>query len=146
MTKLSIRTVVLIVVFIVSRAVAATDSEYLTYPEFISKLDAGLIRSASLDHFSAIHGTYVADGHEKPFHSYADTGSANDVLLTRLLKEKNVPITISEQKERGFFSGAVALPGLLMFGLPLVTLIFVFRINSKLNRLSSQQPRNEPAA
>lgn len=116
---------------------AAAEADYLTYSQFIAEVESGSVKTASLDRFSQITGTHIADGVERAFKSYGDVGSANDVLLTRLLKQKGVAVTLKDQKERsGFFDGPGMFSAVLMFLVPLVTLILAFRINSKLNRLN----------
>ena len=61
------------------------DSDYLSYDDFIRAVEAGHIKAVTLDKFSSINGTQVVGGVEKPFHSYAETGGANDPLLLRFL-------------------------------------------------------------
>jgi ATP-dependent Zn protease len=117
------------------------EATYLTYNEFISEVDSGSVKSVTLDQFSQISGTYIVDGAERPFMSYGHTGSANDVLLARLLKQKAVAVTLKDQKERHSLLGADAFMGLAMFIVPLVTLVLAFRIHAKLSRL-----QNEPKA
>ncbi|MFH1147147.1 MAG: hypothetical protein V1736_05500, partial [Pseudomonadota bacterium] len=64
-------------------AMATEPGEYLSYDDFIRAVDAGQIESVRLDSYSRFEGTRVVDGVKRPFHSYADTGSANDPLLLR---------------------------------------------------------------
>jgi len=122
---------------LLSSVATAAEPDYLTYDKFIAEVEAGSVKSVSLDRLSQIVGTYTTDGAERPFRTYGDTGSANDILLTRLLKQKNVAVTLKDQKERsGFFDGPGMFAGLAMFLVPILTLIFAIRINSKLNRLN----------
>lgn len=115
---------------------AAADADYLTYDKFIAAVDSGSVRSAALGRFSQITGTYTVEGTERPFKSYGGAGTANDILLMRLLKEKNVAVTLENQEKRPeFFGGVGMFSALLMFLVPILTLILAFRINSKLNRL-----------
>ncbi len=115
---------------------SAAEADYLTYDKFIAEVESGYVKSASLDRFSQITGTYTVDGAERAFKSYGDVGSAHDVLLTRLLKQKGVAVTLKDQKERsGFLDGPGMFSAVLMLLVPLVTLILAFRNNSKLNRL-----------
>jgi ATP-dependent Zn protease len=131
------------IVFILgtSTTLPGAEPDYLPYEEFIVAVEAGSVKTVSLDRFSQITGTYTVGGAERPFRSYGDTGSANDVLLNRLLKQKNVAITLKPQQDRNpfFEAGFVAI---LMLFVPLLTLLLAFRINSKLNRLS-QMSRTE---
>jgi ATP-dependent Zn protease len=123
-----------------SGALIDTDATYLTYDKFVAEVDSGAVKSVTLDNFSQISGTYVVDGAERRFTSFGGTGSANDILLTRLLKEKSVAVTLKDQKERdSFWDGGVFL--LLLFVATVATLVLAIRINSKLNRL-----RNVPNA
>lgn len=119
----------------------SAEATYLTYNEFIAEVDSGSVKSVTLDQFSQISGTYVVDGAERPFRSYGQTGSANDVLLTRHLQQKAVAVTLKDLKERHSLLGINGFIGIAMFGVPLVTLILAFRIHSKLSRL-----QNEPKA
>ena len=69
---------------------ADEETEYLRYSEFISLVETGQIRSVTLDRHSRLKGIQVMSGEERPFHSFADTGSFDDPLLIRLLRENNV--------------------------------------------------------
>lgn len=112
--------------------------EYFRYSEFLDQIRNGNIVSVDLDRFSSIKGTYRIDGQERPFRSYGDTGAGNDPLLLDLLKEHDVKINIVgdlEPQEPGFFG----FFSLLMFGVPLVTLVYVIRIGRKLNKLIEEQ-------
>lgn len=116
---------------------AAEDSDHLTYDKFITEVDAGLVKSVNLDRYLSITGKHVVDGKERPFTSYGHTGSANDVLLTRLLKDKSVPMALKEEKDGpSFWPGGLSM--LLVFLVPMATLVLTFRINSKLNRLRQE--------
>jgi len=104
------------------------NSGYLSYDDFIRAVEAGNIKAVTLDKFPSITGTQVVDGVEKPFNSYANTGTANDPLLLRLLGEKSVKITANDgREEKPWGTGFFLLP-LLMFVVPLITLVFVVLI------------------
>ena len=123
--------VILIAAF--TATLVADDSDYLPYDKFIAEVESGSVKAVSLDRFSQIAGTYSVGGAERPFTSYGGTGSSNDVLLNRLLKQKGVAVTVKEQKERSMFGESFI--GFLMVVVPVVTLLLALRINSKLNRL-----------
>lgn len=121
---------------------AAADEDYLTYEKFIAAVESGAVKTVSLDRRSQINGTYLVDGAERAFWSYGETGSANDLLLVRLLEEKEVAIAHREPEENilGLFN---TLSGFLLFLVPIVTLILVFRINAKLKRVPGSQRSSE---
>ena len=115
----------------------ARDADYLPYSKFIAEVEAGSVKSVSLDRFSQISGTYTVDGNERTFQTYGDTGSANDILLTRLLEQKDVAVTLQEESDRpGFFGGASMFVTFVMLLVPIATLILAVRINSKVGHLN----------
>lgn|GEM_PF-4080415 len=107
--------------------------DFLTYDEFVAQVEAGAIQSATLDPYSRITGTRLVEGKPQPFSTFGVTGTANDVLLTRLLKQKNVNVVLKQEAESESNSGTLYTAAI--FFLPVVTLVLVFRINAKLNRL-----------
>ncbi len=117
---------------------AATESEYyMCYDEFIRAVDAGQIKTVKLDRFSKITGTQRMNGGERTFMSYADTGSANDPLLLRLLKDKGIQITLDKKPEKNdrshiWFSS-------VMFGIPIITLLFVLLTYWKVTLINRQK-------
>jgi ATP-dependent Zn protease len=124
---------------------ALAEADYMTYDKFISAVEAGSVKSATLDRFSQITGTYTVNGTERPFKAYTGHGSAEDVLLTRLLSEMKVAVTLKDQDERpSFFSSPGIIAGLVMFFVPLLTLILAFRINAKLDGLSKMNRLTPP--
>jgi ATP-dependent Zn protease len=114
---------------------AAEEGDYLTYHEFITEVEAGSVKSATLDRYSRINGTHVVNGVDRLFKTYGDVGTTNDILLTRLLNQKKVAITLNQKERSGFLDGAGMFSGLLIFLVPIITLVFAIKINSKLNRL-----------
>jgi hypothetical protein len=114
------------------------DSDYLTYDDFVRAVEAGQIKAVVLDRYSTISGTQLVGGVEKPFHSYAQTGTANDPLLLHFLREKSVPVTVSGKQEEQHWEMEVLLP-LLMFGIPVVILIFVVLIYRKVRCIQPQK-------
>lgn len=128
MKKLILTAVIALLTF--AGSVSAGDSDYLSYDDFIRAVEAGHIKSATLDQFSSISGTQVLAGVEKPFHSYGNSGTANDPLLLRLLKDKGVPVTVGVKHEDRQW--AMLLSGALMLGVPVITLVFVVLIYRRL--------------
>lgn len=119
---------------------ASPSDDFLTYDEFIAQIEAGAIQSATLDQFSHITGTRLVDGRPRPFSTLGATGSANDVLLTRLLKQKGVNVVLKQEIEYETdwpYTTAAFL-------VPIVTLILAFRINTKLNRLTASPADGSP--
>jgi len=112
----------------------SNNSDYLSYDDFIRAAEAGHIKAVTLDKFSSINGTQVVGGVEKPFHSYAETGAANDPLLLRFLGEKSVKITVSNGREEKPWGTEFFWLPLLMFGVPLITLVFVVLIYRRIRR------------
>ncbi len=111
-------------------SVSAGPSDYLSYDDFIRAVEAGHIKSVALDHFSSISGTQVLAGVEKPFRSYGQSGTANDPLLLRLLKDKGVPVTVDLKHDDGQWP--MLWSGMLMLGVPIITLVFVILIYRRL--------------
>jgi ATP-dependent Zn protease len=115
--------------------VYAEEPEYLPYDEFISKVESGSIVSVTLDRHSRITGAYTIDGSKRQFNTYGDTGSANDVLLNRLLKDKGVRIDLKLEENRhplwggGIFTTLLFLVPIII---PIVTLVLVLRIHTRL--------------
>ena len=134
MKKLILVSVVALLTF--AGSVSAGPSDYLSYDDFIRAVEAGHIKSVALDEFSSISGTQVLAGVEKPFSSYTHFGAANDPLLLRLLKDKGVPVTVAPRHEDRRWV-EMLLPGLLMLGVPIITLVFVILIY---RRLRGMQP------
>jgi ATP-dependent Zn protease len=115
--------------------VYAEEPEYLPYDEFISKVESGSIVNVTLDRHSRITGTYTIDGSNRKFNTYGDTGSSNDVLLNRLLKDKGVRIELKLVEDKNPFWGGGLFTTLLFLVpiiIPIVTLVLVLRIHKKL--------------
>lgn len=115
----------------------ATDDDYLTYAEFIAAVEAGSVKSVSVDQFSSISGSRTIGGQDRPFRSYAATGSANDVLLMRLLNQQGVEIKNSPDNHSDL-NTATLITGLLMVGIPIVTLLIIIRVSVKLSRVRKE--------
>ena len=115
------------------------DTKYLTYDEFIRQVDAGQVKSVTLDHLSSISGTYMVDGEELSFNSYTKVGSASDPLLVRELKSRNIPIEIAGSEQSPAIWKSTLPIMLFMWGIPLVTLILVIRISRRLTRIEKAQ-------
>lgn len=125
------------VLFIGSSAIAAPD--HLTYEEFITLLQQDKIKSVEFYGLSAITGIYLDGTHEQEFSTYSRVGSVNDPLLTALLVEKAVPVSMKGDVTLSPIFPAVTA-GLLMFILPIVLILFlVLRMNAKLNRLIKRE-------
>jgi hypothetical protein len=128
---------VCVLALVCGSAAWAAQSDYLSYDDFIRAVEAGHIKSVTLGRFSSISGTQVLEGVEKPFHSYAQTGTANDPLLLRFLREKSVAITVTGKPDERSWGADVLLP-ILVFGIPMITLVFVVLIY---RRLRCTQPQ-----
>lgn len=130
--KILISLAVFVVALVFGSAALSAQSEYLSYDDFIRAAEVGHIKSVTLDRFSSISGTQLVDGVEKPFASYAATGTANDPLLLRFLKEKSVLVTVDGKPERRHW--AEWSTAVLMLGIPVITLIFVILIYRRIRR------------
>lgn len=115
------------------------EPEYLTYKEFLSEVRAGKIVRVNLDHLSRIEGIRRVDGKEQEFETYGDTGSANDPLLTDLLRQSSVPMSIAPERERGIFDWEMLGSVVFLLGVPVATLVMVAQIRAKMGRLEREQ-------
>ena len=120
----------------------ANGEQYFTYDDFIRQVESGNIQSVTLDQFSSISGTMVEGREPNTFRSYADTGTANDTLLTRLLKEHGVSVSIQDESKP--FDGFPILVGCISFMPPIVCLILLIVINTKLTQILANQLENRP--
>ncbi|MBI5093231.1 MAG: ATP-dependent metallopeptidase FtsH/Yme1/Tma family protein [Candidatus Hydrogenedentes bacterium] len=115
----------------------ADESKYLTYDEFVRYIEAGNIKSVTLDNRSGITGSLTDGNASKEFHCYGSSGSSNDPLLNRILKEHGVQVTLQNVSDSGFPS---PLWGGFMFLLtPIVGLFLLIVIIMKLNQILENQ-------
>ena len=127
----------LLAVTLTAVPVLADEGEYLTYDDFIRQVEAGIIQSVTLDKFSSITGEQVFGDTTNTFRSYADTGSANDPLLVRFLKEHGVTVSMSDESDS--FPRMPFISGFIFMGTPIVFLIFLVVIIMKLNQILTNQ-------
>ena len=127
------KTILFVLICSVSTALAEVP-EYLTYEEFIEQIEAGNVQSVKVSEYSHINGTYVVEGEEKKFHSFGDTGTANDPLFNRLLKAHEVEVTFQETEE-DFSDAFMGISGCMFILFPVVMLIMLAMTLKKLNRL-----------
>jgi hypothetical protein len=122
--------------FLVGVLADVGEPEYVPYVEFLRDVRNGNIVSVELDKFSRITGVRTVAGKESKYTSFADTGSANDPLLTDLLKTAGVKVTISEKGEQAFPFTLSGLSSLLMiFAIPVATLVYVLKVRKELKQL-----------
>lgn len=115
------------------------DLTHWTYAEFIERVEDGSVSLVELPHYGPIRGTFQEDGVEARFQTDRAYSADDDPLLTRLLQGHQ--LTFAELSETdvvtttsfGLFSGF--LPLLILFFVPLVTVIVLFVVVTKLNRL-----------
>jgi len=119
----------------------AAGPEYLTYDNFIRQVEAGNVKSVSLDGLSSITGTMVDGGATNDFRSYGKTGSANDPLLSRFLKEHDVAVTMRDALRPRHTMPM--LTGLMFLVGPIVFLILLVVIIMKLNQILANQRSNQ---
>jgi len=115
------------------------EPDYLTYEEFLREVRAGNIVRVNLDRFSQVEGIRRVDGREEEFVTYTDTGSANDPLLTDLLRKSRVQMNIAPERDPGFFDLERLGSVLVLLGVPLATLVIVAQIRTKIGRLEQEQ-------
>ena len=118
----------------------ADKEQYLSYDDFVRQVESGNIRSVTLDRFSSITGTMVDGDETYSIRSYAGTGSANDPLLTRFLKEHGVSVSMRDVSKPRHTMPMVT--GFMFLGAPIVFLILLAVIIMKLNRVLSNQRRH----
>ncbi len=117
------------------------EPEYLTYDNLIRQVEAGNVKSVSLDGLSSITGTMVDGSTTNDFRSYGKTGSANDPLLVRFLKEHDVGVTMRDASRPSHTMPM--LTGFMFLGAPVLFLVLLIVIIKKLNRLLSNQEGNQ---
>ena len=120
----------------------AGESKYLTYDEFIRNVEAGNIKSVTLDNQSRIVGTLADGDATKEFHCYGVHGSSNDPLLNRVLKEHSVQTTLKNTRESDF--PPMMWSGFVFLLTPVVGLVLLVVIIMKLNQILDNQ-RNRPS-
>ena len=125
--------ILLILVCSVSTALA-TVPEYLTYEEFIQQVEAGNVQSVKISEYSHINGTYTVEGQQKKFHSFGDTGTANDPLINRLLDAHEVEVVFEETDET-FSNAFTTISGCMFIIFPIAMLIMLAIMLKKLNKL-----------
>ncbi len=127
---------------LIATPVLSKGERYLTYDEFIREVESGTIASVTVDRLSSIHGTIVHADSTNSFRSYGSTGSANDPLLVRFLREHGVEVSIREARERmPMFS---IFSGLVMLAAPMATLCLLVVAIVKLNRILAHQRSAQP--
>lgn len=119
-----------------SSAIAASD--YLTYEEFIILLQQDKIKSVDIVG-ARINGIYVEDTREKEFSTHYRRDASNDPLLMELLNEKGVEVSVKDEIGALKLMMLAILTSLLMVIVPIVILVFVLRINVKVNRLIKKE-------
>jgi len=122
-----------------SGAAFAKTSDWLSYDDFIRALDTGRVKSVCFDGYSGISGTQVVNGVDQPFESYVRTGAANDPLLSRLLKEKGVFVTVRDKSsDQSPWAGLLML---ILTSIPSVgALILMVLVYRRVKLLGPQKP------
>jgi len=72
---------------------AADVRRYLIYEEFIKKVEAGEVKSVTIETVGSIKGVLTDQGKEYEFETYRSFNAADDPLLKRLLRQHNVGVT-----------------------------------------------------
>jgi len=119
----------------------ASEPEYVTYDNLIRQVEAGNVKSVRLDGLSSITGTMVDGSVTNDFRSYGKTGSANDPLLVRFLKENDVAVTMRDASQPSHTISM--LTGFMFLGAPILFLVLMIVIIKKLNRLLANQESNQ---
>ncbi|MDD2236108.1 MAG: ATP-dependent metallopeptidase FtsH/Yme1/Tma family protein [Kiritimatiellae bacterium] len=138
------RIAILLLMVTVSTTVLAKESQYYSYDDFIRQVDAGKIQSVTLDKYSSITGLVNEGTSTVAFHTYADTGSANDPLLNRFLKEHKVSIAMGDAN--GPSHAMPMMTGFIFLLAPIIFLILLIVIIGKLNHILRNQKIDQQAA
>ena len=118
--------IIIMTICLCSSALAESKSEHMRYEEFIETVRSGNVISANLDQFSFISGAYLVDGETNQFKAYAKIGSANDPLLTELLSENSVIVSVDTERKR--MNRLQSISGLMFLLFPLIIIVLQIRI------------------
>jgi ATP-dependent Zn protease len=102
-------------------------------------VEAGKVKSVTLFQGSSITGTFVKGNKTQSFHSFGDTGSANDPLLNQFLKEHDVSISIKNTSEP--MHAITMVSGFIFLAIPILFLILLIVILLKINRILRNQEK-----
>jgi ATP-dependent Zn protease len=132
-------TIVILTICILSVINSKARDGYLTYDEFIRLVEAGKIESVELTKYSGISGKMEATEGSTAFNCFASTGSVQDPLLNKLLKEHNVKISVEEiGKPDNSVSYIMGFSGLSMMIVPWVSLVLLILCFRRLGRIKKQ--------
>jgi len=117
-------------------ALAESKAEHMRYEEFIETVRSGNVISANLDQFSSISGTYRVNGETNQFNTYAKTGSANDPLLTELLSENAVVVSVDTENKRS--NQLQMISGLMFLLFPLIIIGLQIKILNRTKAIENK--------
>ena len=115
----------------------AAEPEQVNYEDFLQKVEAGQVKSVTLEPFF-LEGIYSKGDAEIKFFCYYPSNAVGDPLLAKLLEEKQV--TVTKPEPRNFDNSQILriAPGLLLLVIPSALLVFVIiyvvRINKKIDQ------------
>ena len=135
------RNILLVLALLFSSTCFAEEPIFYRYDELIRHIEAGNIESINIDNYSYISGNIRSTGNIKEFTCYGDTGSSNDPLLISLLKEHNIPFTLTEVSDSRHKIPTIT--GFVMFFVPLVTLILLIVLLFMVRRITVIQKNNQ---
>ncbi len=112
----------------------------LTYAGFIGAVKEGRVKSVVIGDRGEITGTILIEDAEHFFTAARPKESSEDVLLLELLGEKGVEVTHGPQTPIPV--AFVSIIGCISVAVPLVTIILLLMIMSKLKRIEQYQYDN----
>ncbi len=120
--------------------VQAAEPEFLKYEDFLQKVQEDKVKSLTLGPLNYLEGTYVQGEVGTEFFTQHPLEPGNDPLLSKLLESHQVSVVKREPRQAGTMEligfilqrqfTTVILAGLVVF-----VLIYVVKINNKIDRL-----------
>ena len=127
----------------------AAGGEYLRYEELVGQIKDGNVAEITLGPGSEITGALKRDGAEQDFVSFHKSTAPEDPLLLALLRENNVHVTLGsagsgtdvppgQGPAGGDDPAGVMAAGLFMLVLPIVTLVYIIKVNARAKRIEAR--------
>ena len=117
----------------------AAQPERLSYEDFLQKVQAEQVKSVSLGSLYYLEGAYLDGKDEKEFFCQRPLEPISDPLLTELLEKHKVSVVRKDPPEPSSMDRlAQYVPLLILFVPPVlmvVVLVYVVRINNKINQV-----------
>jgi ATP-dependent Zn protease len=132
--------VVLAIAGLASGSDGAAEPEYLSYEEFLEKVQADEVESLTMGPWGYLKGSSPEGQVEKEFYSQRPLESASDPLLTELLAKHQVKVVQEPLTEHSAMSQLAQYgPFILLLPLPtvlgVIVLVYLVRLNNKINQV-----------